>query len=1666
MENRKKYNEPAGGGIFNCRYDKFFTLIYADDNLFRFLGYTREEFAAKFDNHVLDAIYEGDREILLSEINRQLSVSKVFMYENRLVVKGGEARWVWVSAELMEDEDKGPWVHCIFHDISREKRAQEQLKISEKRYDIILSHIQDIIFELDCVTYSIYYSPNFQKKFGYEIPSQGFPDSMFATDIIFEEDKPTLRGRFQSILKGSDEMECEYRIKSDDGSYLWVDVHATALRDSEGKLLKILGIISDIDQRKREIIKAQKAAVSDPLTGLLNRRECVAQIGQYMKQNHVPAALLLIDVDNFKGINDTYGHLYGDSVLSEFADSLRTIFRREDIIARIGGDEFVVFMTNLGGIGILEEKSGEIQHIFERFTLGECTEKIGCSIGISLYPGHGSDFRSLFAKADAAMYEAKNSGKGSFCIYGEHKAKLELPDSEPSPRVLRKSFHDHIIEHALHIFLDNPENGEAIPKLMDIVGRIFYADRIFIFEREEDRRFVNTYQWHSERISHGDNTAKVEAKPDINGLPLKERLTAYLETNKIDDPRLRQWFEGRGAKSALTCCFKEKEEILTAVVFEDCHGTRTGNDEERYTLLMLSQIIHLFLLKEHNDIRIQKQEDMTEKYLLEKEIAHQEMVYRTALKKTHINVWEYDVKAHILRLTESAEEHHGFRYMENVPEALLKDGYVHRRSSQELMEMYRKLEDGYHNVQADILTRSADGASWWWERIHYTMLLDENGEPFCAVAVGEDVTQQKKAEMIYQQELQMRMDFDSGMLASFRCNLDKNCVEYVAGKVREDYPPGMTYETLMELHSQSMANQEDILRLEKLMGREALLLAYKEGRTTLNFEYRRKDENGSLSWVRATGRLLRDVQNGDLYIYGTLEDINEKKNLELALRRRADYDMLTGVYNKDTAIQMIGDALIKAHKKNNSYSLLIFNVDSFTKLVRDSGYLAADEILRELSRQLMTRFNNEKIVGRFYGDEFVVFLYDNPKPDMVWKSADEVIKTMALPYMFPEIRKPVGIICGIVFDNQRTTSFSDLYQKARAALETVKESENQKICIYNEHAIENAEKRSGRAGALAKEESRNCNGYNKEGESILLKCMFSIISAADVRLPLENTLRDLAGYYDGDRAYIVELENDQNHVRELYEWKKEELISIRDSQSPLLKPDRMGNHEKEELRHLQYMEDINRIKMSRPDIYPLLKNMGIRSCFLGSLDEGENPIGYMGIDNPRINTEDTAILTAIRYFLSNELIKRRLKEKQEFLSYHDELTGVLNRNSYKEYCINLREEGLISLGVVTVDINGLKDINQTHGNTYGDNMIQIIASIMEMEYPAARVYRFTGDEFVLICENISQESFRVRLSKMKKRMLEVCSVSVGSAWTDIDINLDFLIANADERRRIAKQNYYNEQQFDNSRRTAGVLKELQKEIAQEKFTIFLQPKINALDSSLCGAEALVRYADEKRGVVSPGKFIPYLETAGLIHYIDFFVFEQVCKTLKKWERSGSVLVPVSLNFSRATLLEENLIQRMEEIILRYGADRRYIQIEITESLGVVERDTIAQIGNQIIQAGYGMALDDFGTKYSNLSFLSLLHFDELKLDKSLVNNLLVNEKARIIVKNILALCRELDIEVVAEGVENKEQLEILTQLQCYYIQGYYFNKPLPCEEFERQYNLGGAGERPGKGCKR
>ena len=231
----------------------------------------------------------------------------------------------------------------------------------------------------------------------------------------------------------------------------------------------------------------------------------------------------------------------------------------------------------------------------------------------------------------------------------------------------------------------------------------------------------------------------------------------------------------------------------------------------------------------------------------------------------------------------------------------------------------------------------------------------------------------------------------------------------------------------------------------------------------------------------------------------------------------------------------------------------------------------------------------------------------------------------------------------------------------------------------------------------------------------------------------------------------------------------------------------------------------------------------------------------------------------------------------------------------------------------------------------------------------------------------------------------------------------------------------------------------------------LQPKLY-FDTGVCaGAEALVRVKGKEGGDVLPSRFIGVLERENLISYVDLFVMEECCRLLEQWKRAGYTEQILSFNFSRLTLLSEGIVDSVESIVQKYDVRPEQLEIEVTESIGALGRDVVYQALREFKKRGYRICLDDFGTKYSNLDILSDIEFDVLKLDKSLVDKIGRDKVSRQIVKHVIAMCRDLKIQTVAEGVEETAQADYLIQCRCAAGQGYLYGRPMETEAYERGF---------------
>ncbi len=239
-------------------------------------------------------------------------------------------------------------------------------------------------------------------------------------------------------------------------------------------------------------------------------------------------------------------------------------------------------------------------------------------------------------------------------------------------------------------------------------------------------------------------------------------------------------------------------------------------------------------------------------------------------------------------------------------------------------------------------------------------------------------------------------------------------------------------------------------------------------------------------------------------------------------------------------------------------------------------------------------------------------------------------------------------------------------------------------------------------------------------------------------------------------------------------------------------------------------------------------------------------------------------------------------------------------------------------------------------------------------------------------------------------------------------------------------------------------------LENEEFEAFYQPKVALKDYTLAGAEALCRWFHGGR-MVMPGKFIPVFERTKAVTILDFYMLERVCKDIRKWLDEGKKIVKVSVNFSRRHLGDMNLLEHILEIVDRYQVPHEYIEIELTETTTDVDFKDLRQIVNGLQEAGISTSVDDFGMGYSSLNLIKELPWNVLKIDRSLLQPIAVGEEnGSIMLRHVISMAQEMGLECLVEGVETAEQVKFLKQQSCFLAQGFFFDKPLPREEFEKR----------------
>lgn len=452
------------------------------------------------------------------------------------------------------------------------------------------------------------------------------------------------------------------------------------------------------------------------------------------------------------------------------------------------------------------------------------------------------------------------------------------------------------------------------------------------------------------------------------------------------------------------------------------------------------------------------------------------------------------------------------------------------------------------------------------------------------------------------------------------------------------------------------------------------------------------------------------------------------------------------------------------------------------------------------------------------------------------------------------------------------------------------------------------------------------------------------------------------------------------------------------------------------------------------------------------------------------NSETDEVLRYIGLF--NDITQRKKYEEDIwYQANYDALTDLPNRTLFsaklKEAVIRQKQEDR-PFALMFIDLDRFKEVNDTLGHSFGDLLLLEAAQRLQRIVGSSNlVARLGGDEFTALFDQISDinelEQFAEKIvNELRKPFyvngeeLNYISGSVGITLCPADAtDMETLLKHADMAMYRAKEAGRNTYRFYTTEMNSHALnrirleEELRQAIKKQEFVLFYQPKLDLKSQTVVSAEALIRWQHPEKGLLAPDEFIPLAEEIGLIHDIGIIVIENACQQLQKWQQADSTIQQIAVNIASSELEDvDGFFTHFEQTLERYQLSREQIKLEITEHL-LMEKNSyvVDQLHNQR-ESGLKVSIDDFGTGYSSLSYLQVFPLDELKIDRSFIKNLSLDERNRTLVQAMITMGHALGMKVVAEGVENQSELDFLLESGCDTAQGYLLSRPLSADKLE------------------
>lgn len=469
------------------------------------------------------------------------------------------------------------------------------------------------------------------------------------------------------------------------------------------------------------------------------------------------------------------------------------------------------------------------------------------------------------------------------------------------------------------------------------------------------------------------------------------------------------------------------------------------------------------------------------------------------------------------------------------------------------------------------------------------------------------------------------------------------------------------------------------------------------------------------------------------------------------------------------------------------------------------------------------------------------------------------------------------------------------------------------------------------------------------------------------------------------------------------------------------------------------------------------------------IDKDNQPFVCL-FDAQPIHDEDQKLIGSFAQL--RDITERYLvEEKNNYLAYHDELTSLPNRRLLKEMLhrsIYEMKDTNLDLALAFLDLDNFKNINDAFGHSSGDILLKQVAERLSESLDGnAEVFRMGGDEFIFLFINVKDENDANRIGKKIIDLFNTpfvindssihVSASIGIALYPNDgTDAETFMVQADNAMYKSKSKGRNDytlfksEMSNTSKSQLSLETSLRKALENKEFVLHYQPKVDLQNKKIVGLEALLRWNHPEQGVIYPDKFIPILEQSGMISQVGEWVLNEACLQSVKWQEQGLPPMKVAVNLSSQQFLKDNLIDVVERALYLSKLKSHLLELEITETM-TMDVDRAINILGKLNSLGVKIGIDDFGTGYSSLNYLKRFSIHTLKIDKSFVRDIMTDRNDANIVSTIISMAHNMNLDVIAEGVETIEQVKFLQSKKCDVVQGYYFSKPMSAHDFTKNF---------------